>query len=130
MEESSGVELDWFWRGWFYGTGHVDIALDRASCWRAAGSRDATRLCRFDFRNVGGVVMPIILELTFTDGSRETIRIPAEIWRRNSRAVSWQWLTDRTPDKVEVDPRLETADTDRGNNLLTGPIAMRELEER
>jgi aminopeptidase N len=29
MEESSGVDLDWFWRGWFYSTDHVDIALDK-----------------------------------------------------------------------------------------------------
>lgn len=29
MEEASGVDLDWFWRGWFYTTDHVDISLDR-----------------------------------------------------------------------------------------------------
>jgi aminopeptidase N len=28
MEEASGTDLDWFWRGWFYSTEHVDIALD------------------------------------------------------------------------------------------------------
>ena len=27
MEDASGVDLDWFWRGWFYTTDHVDIAL-------------------------------------------------------------------------------------------------------
>ncbi len=29
MEEASGVDLDWFWRGWFYSTDHVDISLER-----------------------------------------------------------------------------------------------------
>jgi len=29
MEEASGIDLDWFWRGWFYTTDHVDIALNR-----------------------------------------------------------------------------------------------------
>ncbi len=29
MEEASGVDLDWFWRGWFYSTDHVDISIDR-----------------------------------------------------------------------------------------------------
>ena len=28
MEDASGVDLDWFWRGWFFGTDHVDLALD------------------------------------------------------------------------------------------------------
>jgi len=27
MEDASGVDLDWFWRGWFYSTDHVDIAV-------------------------------------------------------------------------------------------------------
>ncbi|MDB2573053.1 M1 family aminopeptidase, partial [Schleiferiaceae bacterium] len=27
MEDASGVDLDWYWRGWFYTTDHVDIAI-------------------------------------------------------------------------------------------------------
>ncbi|MCP3734626.1 M1 family metallopeptidase [Sphingomonas sp. RP10(2022)] len=192
MEESSGVDLDWFWRGWFYSTDHVDIALDGVTAGKvepadpdtlaarrrsAEGAEppsltasrntgatvverdpsvrdyyDATdRLAptararakatdtrkeltaderaardfdetfyRFSFRNVGGLVMPVIMKLDFTDGSTETVRIPAEIWRQNSERVAWSFTTPKTLRKAEVDPLWETADADRGNNIYEG----------
>ena len=73
---------------------------------------------RFSFKNVGGVVMPIILKLTFDDGTSEVVRIPAEIWRYNSQEVSWQYVTDKTLVQTEVDPDWETADADRENNYF------------
>ena len=195
-----GVDLDWFWRGWFYTTDHVDIALDRVIAGkvdpadadaaaklraeRAAaeppsltesrntggyvadrdpkvrdyydtvGREDATAASRkkaksadeeltpservarnqtdtfyrFRFRNVGGVVMPVIVKLDFTDGSTETVRIPAEIWRRNSREVNWQYVTPKTLKKAELDPLWETADADRGNNVYEGSGMARTLK--
>lgn len=189
MEESSGMDLDWFWRGWFYSTDHVDISLDRvvrvqleatdpdarARAARARFEEDPTPLTvvnndgmetvierdsgvrdyynetdqftvtasqrreaekatedadedrrraltfddniyRFTFSNVGGLVMPVILKLTYTDGSDETIRIPAEIWRRNSRTVTWQHASGKSLVSAELDPLWETADADRANN--------------
>jgi aminopeptidase N len=199
MEESSGVDLDWFWRGWFYSTDHVDIALERVTASKlapadadaAAGRRRAdiaaeppsltasrntdptvverdprvrdyydqtdrtaatagerrraaTALAdltteeraartlpdtfyRFDFRNVGGLVMPVILKLDFTDGTTETVRIPAEVWRRNSEQVSWRYVTPKTLRRAEVDPLWETADADRGNNTFEGGLPVRTL---
>ncbi|MBL8770455.1 MAG: M1 family metallopeptidase [Phenylobacterium sp.] len=200
MEESSGVDLDWFWRGWFYSTDHVDIALDRVVAgqlepadadaaarlraerraeepasltesrntggyvadrdpkvrdyYDAIGREDATAASRkkakaadeeltpaertarnttdtfyrFRFRNVGGVVMPVILKLDYADGSTETIRIPAEIWRRNSAEVTWQHVTAKTLKKAEIDPLWETADADRGNNVYEGAGQARTLK--
>jgi aminopeptidase N len=153
MEEASGVDLDWFWRGWFYTTDHVDIELadiqkarintqdpvvekawDKLENEREpkslTGERNAeptvverdpkTRdyytdvdrftptvkdkkkyedlqkdmepelktalevkdhFYRFTFKNLGGLVMPVIVKMDFTDGTSETVRIPAEVWR-------------------------------------------------
>ena len=192
MEESSGVDLDWFWRGWFYSTDHVDIALDgvvagtvepadaealaklrreRAAAeppsltesrntaptvaerdpkvrdyYDSINRNDATAaqrkkaktadedltpeeriarnqtdtFYRFTFRNVGGLVMPVIVKLDFTDGTTETVRIPAEIWRRNSKQVTWQYVSAKTLKRAELDPLWETADADRDNNLFEG----------
>jgi aminopeptidase N len=64
--------------------------------------------------------MPVILKLDFTDGTTETIRIPAEVWRQNSQQVTWQYVTPKTLRKAEVDPLWETADADRGNNVIEG----------
>ena len=200
MEESSGVDLDWFWRGWFYSTDHVDIALDRVIAGRldpadadaaaklraerkagepvsltesrntggyvadrdpkvrdyydTVGRDDATvasrkkaktsddeltpaertarnttdTFYRFRFKNLGGVVMPVILKLDYTDGSTETVRIPAEIWRRNSVEVNWQHVSPKTLKKAEIDPLWETADADRGNNVYEGAGLARTLK--
>jgi aminopeptidase N len=200
MEESSGTDLDWFWRGWFYSTDHVDIALEGVTAGRlepgdaeaaAKGRReraaaepqsltrsrnaqptvaerdpkvrdyydtidrnDATEAQRkkaaaemeemtpeerrargmadtfykFRFRNVGGLVMPVILKLDFTDGTTETIRIPVELWRRNSREVLWPYVTTKTLRRAEVDPLWETADADRANNVFDGAGVSRALK--
>lgn len=34
MEDASAVDLDWFWRGWFFTTDHVDIAIDKVKWYR------------------------------------------------------------------------------------------------
>lgn len=39
MEDASGVDLDWFWRGWFYSTDHVDLAIDQVR-WLQLDTRD------------------------------------------------------------------------------------------
>lgn len=197
MEEASGVDLDWFWRGWFFTTDHVDIALDKVYQLRldtknpdidfsrlrdieankptslfvernrAQGKKtwveenpDVTDFYdendRFtvtnkernaynkflkglepwerktleraikedqnyyvmEFSNVGGLVMPILLELTFEDGSKEERYIAAEIWRRNYKNVQKLIVTDKNKSLVSVtiDPRWETADVDIENN--------------
>ncbi|MEE9384241.1 MAG: M1 family metallopeptidase [Nannocystaceae bacterium] len=190
MEDASGVDLDWFWRGWFYTTDHTDLAIDglrlytiddqdpdhenailkaerdeepqsrarknnrdlprwveqheglkdfyndydsldvtvkdRKRYQKMLGELDADEkkllaqkhnFYVVDIQNVGGLVMPVILAIKYTDGSREEIRIPAEIWRRDSRHVSKLILTDKTIDTLVLDPHLETADTDLGNNF-------------
>ena len=203
MEEVSGVDLDWFWRGWFYSTDHVDISLDRVIegtldtenpeienarersilaerpesltqvANREAGistyasrnpevidfysrndqqtvtnrQREAyerlrgeledyeaeilasdTRVYYLDFTNEGGVVMPIILEFTFADGSTEIVRIPAEVWRYDPREVTWTYVTDREVVQVELDPLWETADADRTDNYYPPRIEPTRLE--
>jgi aminopeptidase N len=199
MEESSGIDLDWFWRGWFYSTDHVDIALDKvvqaridsgvpeteaenarrlrkaeppsltvsrnsaptvverdpatrdfynrtdeftvtAADRRKASAAKAKLLpeevaaravtdsfYRFSFRNIGGLVMPVILKMEFTDGSSETVRIPAEVWRHNQKNVTWQYVTPKTLARAEIDPLWETADADRSNNVYAGRIEPKTL---
>ena len=207
MEEASGVDLDWFWRGWFYTTDHVDISLDRvyrlrldtknpdidfarqrqeetdkpASVFIEKNKSEGKKLWiernkdvrdyhdendRFtvtnkdrndykkfigdlkdweiqvleravkedknyyvlDFSNQGGLVMPIILGLTFTDGSTEELRIPAEIWRRSPKSVKKLLVFDKELQQIEVDPKLETADVDVENNYYPRKIIRSRLE--
>lgn len=195
MEEASGVDLDWFWRGWYYTTDHVDISLDHIYQMRMdtkdpdidfarrrdennmkpkslyvtrneeEGMRswvDRNRDVRdfhdendqftvtnkerndyidfldgleprerreferavdedknyyvLEFSNQGGLVMPILVEFTFKDGSTEFMNIPAEIWRRNHMSVKKLFVFDKEVESVELDPDWYTADTNVENN--------------
>ena len=206
IEEASGVDLDWFWRGWFYSTDHVDIAIDRVSQLRL-DTRDpdidfkrrkqeeadkplsvtvernraegklwiernpdvsdfyddndrftVTNVERNEFRawlaeledweltafnraleedsnyyvlefsNLGGLVMPILLELEFADGSSEQLRIPAEIWRRTPKQVDKLMVTEKELVQVTVDPRWETADVNTDNNHFPRQITKSRIE--
>ncbi|WP_102796317.1 M1 family metallopeptidase [Bowmanella denitrificans] len=209
MEEASGVDLDWFWRGWFYSTDHVDISLDKVYKlrldtenpdidfardkaqdldkpmsmslennrkqgireWRELNqdlrdfydendrwtvtNKERNKYNKFikgledweraaleravqedknyyvlEFSNLGGLVMPIILKLDYADGSSETMRIPAEIWRRSPKEVKKLIVTDKGKEltQVELDPRWETADADIENNFYPRRIVPSRVE--
>ncbi len=196
MEDASGVDLDWFWRGWFYTTDHVDIAVTNVRLFNVndgdpknnseykkkerseqpttlAEQRNADlskRVERYpdladfyntfdelgftkeeqkkfaktvkelepkerkllrnksnfyliDLKNIGGLVMPIVLKLTHTDGTTKEVRLPAEIWVKNSRHVSRLVITDGEISEVELDPHLESADVERSNNYFPTKIS-------
>ena len=189
MEDASGVDLDWFWRGWFYTTDHVDLTIDKVtqyglSTWdpeveqpwkreqKAEAPTSITEqrnrgtqrkvdtkpelkdyynendeftvtnkdLNQYDkkfseledwqkeliknnkpfylveFSNLGGLVMPIILEITYIDDSTEVLRIPAEIWRFNPGKVSKMLFYEKEIKSITLDPYWETADIDVTNN--------------
>ncbi len=200
MEDASGEDLDWFWRGWFYGTDPVDIAIDKVtvatpnldtdpkaateikyqvdkplvnsfedlskiknredknitfyvdqdkeaqdfyyrydrgqekvSTKEYTSKVDATlpldakdkekfkniTAYQIDFVNKGGLVMPIILEFTFEDGSKLYDKSSAQIWRLNEQKVSKTYYFDKKLKSIQLDPMRETADIDTTNNLWT-----------
>jgi hypothetical protein len=191
MEDASAVDLDWFWRGWFYSTDNVDVSLDNVKWFQLntynpemekpfqaarANSKDKfigdtrnkdsiketineldpaiddyyakrniylidaldrkeyddfkqkltaedlkllnsnKQFYELTFSNIGGLVTPLIIEITFVDNSTEVIRIPAEIWRQYENKVSKVLIFDKEVISFRLDPFLETADTDLNNN--------------
>ncbi|MFM8216984.1 MAG: M1 family metallopeptidase, partial [Pirellula sp.] len=189
MEDATARDLDWFWRGWFYTTDHVDIALDKIDMYmvdrrtpdeiaadekakreaqlptlsksrnkeltkradqfpelkdfyneydpravtdqqRAAYQKaleqlsqrekellaNTDRFYRLQFKNVGGLIMPVIVLLTLEDGSTKEIRLPAEAWRVDANVCDTLVVTDQPIVKFELDPYRETADINRDNN--------------
>ncbi len=191
MEDASSVDLDWYWRGWFYSTDHVDIGLEKVKYYRIndqnpvtnkkeskmnfvevynkdisnqrnkdivtyreidkgledfytsydrykATEKEIKKYEKFNknlnedekeilkknqhfyeikFSNIGGLVMPIILNFSFKDNSNEVIKIPAEIWKKNDLEISKVFAFDNEVTEIELDPFMETADTDRSNNF-------------
>lgn len=190
MEDASAVDLDWFFRGWFYTTDNVEIALSDVKWYRLnsknpeiekpierkeaqnqfiGDTRNEADLkgkhysdahpemadfynenddwtvfpidkkeyekyrkslnedekevldagynfYELNFQNKGGLVMPIILRFTFVDGSQVVSRHPAEIWLKNEEAFSKVFVFEKEVKQIELDPFLETADTDLENN--------------
>ena len=204
MEDASGEDLDWFWRGWFYGTEPCDISIDtvkwsvlstdavapannsnpsvrtvpvakpqlntfddiskirnredksivfatdadeslRDFYWkydRGLAKVDSTPfqittqpqavdtfteaerfniagskyLYELTFSNKGGLVMPIIIEWTFKDGTKETDRIPVQIWRKNENKVTKTFMKNKEVASIQLDPMRETADINTSNN--------------
>ena len=193
MEDASAVDLDWFWRGWFYTTDRCDLALESVKAYQPAtgnpvvekarqqqamaaaapsvsAQRNAQDIAQTlveekpelkDFyngfnpltvtpadqqryqaylaalspeqqkrlggpqyfyelalRNMGGLVMPVIVQLTYADNSTEVQTIPAEIWRKNNEQVTKIIVTKQPVISFVLDPFQQTADTDLSNNAF------------
>jgi len=198
LEDASGEDLDWFWRGWFYSTDACDISIDSVkfakadvngnvpgdktlntkvpkpavnsfediskirnredkSIQFATDADTATRdfYWKYDrgiepvdtttysinapatvseldpsqkekyankyfyeltFSNKGGLVMPIIIEWTYKDGTKEVDRIPAQVWRLNEQKVTKFFMKDKEVTSIKLDPMRETADINESNN--------------
>jgi hypothetical protein len=78
--------------------------------------KDPKYFYQVTFDKPGGLVMPIIVELTFEDGTTEIQKFPAQIWRMNDKEVSRTFATQKAITKIVLDPKLETADVDTANN--------------
>lgn len=87
-------------------------ALDEAAKQKYNGKY----LYEVSFTNKGGLVMPIIVQFTFADGTTEIDRVPAQIWRKNENHVTKVFLKDKEVVSVQLDPMKETADIDVTNN--------------
>ena len=182
MEDASAVDLDWFWRGWFYSTDYTDMGIkdvkqfyvieqdpkEAQQQFNRRGRKigdgqsmlkmvleastdfkpelkngfDASKVqaltdylnknysseeistlkspkffYEVEFDKPGGLIMPIIVELQFEDGTSETKVFPAQIWRKNNNTAKKVFATEKKVVKIQLDPKLETADIDVTNNF-------------
>src|SRR6266699_124481 len=114
MEDALGEDLSWFWRGWFYRTDVVDLALDSVRV-RQDSSGPITRIF---LASPGGLPMPVDMRITLANGSAETVRLPVEIWLRgNHYLYERKFAADVV--KVEIDPGQNFPDVRRENNVWT-----------
>ena len=205
LENASAVDLDWFWRGWFYSTDPVDLSIDQVNwytldtknpdiefplmkkkkdeepiqIWQERNMVDIQETVvetdelandfynKYDpyevtildkeefiryrdssivekrekeiynsnlnyyeikFSNVGGLVMPIILQLEYIDSTDYIIRIPAEIWKMNRDQVTKIFATKKEVKSFTLDPKLETADIDLNNNYYPRKMILSKFE--
>ena len=137
MEDASAMDLDWFWRGWFYTTDVTDIGIQSVKKFQTktgendtvefiedttAGltfaKKDANSKFHYEitYNKPGGLVMPIIVELTYADGTTERQTFPAQIWMQNDTSVKRVFSATQEIVSFKLDPDEETADVDTSNN--------------
>ena len=138
MEDASAMDLDWFWRGWFYTTDVTDIGIKEVKKYYTDKSNDkvvnfvedtSTGLSfgskknknskyhyEITYNKPGGLVMPIIVEFTYKDGTKEKKTYPAQIWRFNDKEVTKVFSSSKEITNIMIDPDLDTADVDTSNN--------------
>ncbi len=139
MEDASAMDLDWFWRGWFYTTDVTDIGIkgvkkfikedaekdvnfiedmSEGLTFSSENTKKANSNFFYEitFNKPGGLVMPIIVEFTYKDGSKSRKTYPAQIWRYNDNVITKVVKSDKEITNITVDPDLETADVDTSNN--------------
>ena len=193
MEDASAVDLDWFWRGWFYTTDYVDIGVksvnqffvsdepskeviemlknygmtqadlppvvytmveddeDFKSEYKSGSPIDHSmdlksymdqnsnelnstfkipkNFYEITFEKPGGLVMPIIIDYTYDDGSTERVKYPVQVWRKNDNEVKKVVATDKEIIGIEIDPDFETADVDLTNNSWPKEQQMSEFDQ-
>ena len=136
MEDASGVDLDWFWRGWFYTTDVTDIGIKGVKKYQTNSTDSSVEFIEdtseglgftkkvenskyhyeITYNKPGGLVMPIIIEFTYKDGTKERKTYPAQIWRYNDKEVTKVFSSSKEVESMKIDPDLETADVDISNN--------------
>jgi hypothetical protein len=195
MEDASAVDLDWFWRGWFYSTDVCDISLDSVKAFTVSNNKtfplktdtmtiyprekkefehiskkrnresgikflvdtDTTlrdfyysykpdmnaapeKIIRsnadhmevmpdtmaakytskfyyeLSISNKGELVMPVIIQWNYKDGSSETEKINAYIWRKNEKHFVKTFAKSKEVASIVIDPMKETADINEKNN--------------
>ena len=173
MEDASAVDLDWFWRGWFYSTDVVDIGIKSVenyvisqkpskeidsilskygmtasdlnpTVFMKKNTKESEKFSEIEshsvagfealdvaldgnkklpkyfyeiqFEKPGGLVMPIIVDYSYEDGTKERIKYPVQIWRKNDSIVKRLITSDKKLIGVELDPDAETADINLKNN--------------
>ena len=134
MEDASGMDLDWFWRGWFYTTDVTDIGIKGVKKYSTKVVSDSVEFVQdtsvglgfvqnqdkyhyeITYEKPGGLVMPIIVEFTYKDGTKERKTYPAQIWKLNDKEITKVFSSSKQIESIIIDPDLETADVDTSNN--------------
>lgn len=107
MENAAGENLNWFWKGWFYGNGNIDLAITEVD--------QDTDHATITFASKGEIPMPVVFTITFDDDTTETKTLPVEVWQRNNE---WDYLVKSSKKirSIEIDPKRLLPDIDGTNN--------------
>ena len=105
IEDAAGIDLAWFWRGWFMEAGLLDQAIS------GVGKKND----RIRFDNLGELVMPLHYRITYTDGSTEDFKKPVEIWYQSNQIIV-NLTSNKEIAEVEIDHHRLFPEMNRDDN--------------
>ncbi|MFT8896329.1 MAG: M1 family metallopeptidase [Acetobacter sp.] len=111
MNSETGEDLSWFWRGWYFNNWAADYAVGPVSY---AGN-DPKNGAVIPVINKGRLPLPVVLQVTWMDGSSARIRIPTEAWMLRSQ-LNVQVAGTQLVRTAILDPDKAIPDIDRSNN--------------
>lgn len=118
MENVSGEELNWFWRGWFINKWKIDQSVKDVKYVNGDFKNGAQVIVE----NLGQLPMPTTVQIKFKDGSKQLVKIPVEVWKRNT-----EWLvkvnSTKEIDEVMLDPDSQVPDVNPKNNTWSSAQA-------
>lgn len=111
MENVAGENLAWFWKSWFYGTENIELSIE--------GVKEENGNTIVSIAKNGEVPMPVVMEITYQDNSKEIIKLPVEIWQRGD---TWDHMlrSNKKVKSVKLDPEQILPDIDSSND--TWPV--------
>jgi len=114
MENVSGEELNWFWRGWFINKWKVDQSIKNVKYVNG----DAKYGAQITVENIGQLPMPTTVQVKFKDGTEQIVKLPIEVWKRNKE---WTFKLNSTKEieQVQLDPNSQIPDVNSQNNSWT-----------
>ena len=123
IENVSGEELNWFWRGWFKYNWKLDQAVSKVKY----VNNDPSQGSLITIENLQQMPMPVVLEITNVSEEKTIHKLPVEIWKRNKR---WTFKFNSTESlkKIIIDPNYVFPDIDSSNNIWTPEIASENAE--
>ncbi|WP_347219478.1 M1 family metallopeptidase [Chryseobacterium sp.] len=113
MENVSGEELTWFWRGWFFNKWKIDQAVKGAKY----VDGDFKKGVEITIENIGQLPVPTTVQLQFKDGTSNNVKVPIEVWKRNTE-WTFKVNSDKEIKEVKLDPDLQIPDANLKNNSL------------
>ena len=112
MESEGGEDLSYFWRGWYMNNWTFDLAVEGVQY----AKKDAAAGATVTIANRGQLVLPAIVDITFADGSKTTVTLPAETWIQHT-TYDIPLPGDKKVTLVVIDPNHALPDVDRSNNV-------------
>jgi hypothetical protein len=115
MENGTGMNLDWFWRGWFL----ENLEFDQTIV--AVTPSLGNEMVEVEIANLKDMVMPVFIRVEFVDGTAKDVSLPVQIWHYTNLWTTRIPTDGKAVHRVLLDPERVLPDSRRRNATWKAP---------